>query len=78
MKDNKYQNSNYWLQTIIFKNPKVKNLFLKLSKKNNINLINCWEPLHIQKHLKKYSSDNLSNTLNLQKCILHLPSNFIK
>lgn len=76
LKDNKNQNSNYWLQTLVFKSRKLKNIFFKECNKINIKILNCWEPLHKQKHLKKYFNLGMKNTTDIQNRILHLPSNF--
>ena len=75
-KEPKYCKSNYWLQTLVLKKPSLttRNLILNLINKNNIQTRPIWQSLFKNKHLKKYQRMDLSNSIDLEKRIINLPS----
>ena len=75
-KEPKYCKSNYWLQTLVLKKPSLttRNLILNLTNKNNIQTRPIWQSLFKNKHLKKYQRMDLSNSIDLEKRIINLPS----
>lgn len=67
--------SNYWHQLIIVNESRKKvRSYIKQFHKNNILTKAMWTPLHSLKYLKKYPRMNLSNTENLFKSLIILPS----
>ena len=75
-KEPKYCKSNYWLQALVLKKPSLttRNLILNLTNKNNIQTRPIWQSLFKNKHLKKYQRMDLSNSIDLEKRIINLPS----
>ena len=76
LKEKKGSKSNYWLNTIILKgnNYKHRDRIITESHRNNIFIRPAWRCLSQNKYLKNFPKMNLSNTVNLQKRILNLPS----
>ena len=76
LKEKKGSKSNYWLNTIILKgnNYKYRDRIITESHRNNIFIRPAWRCLSQNKYLKNFPKMNLSNTVNLQKRILNLPS----
>ena len=76
LKEKKGSKSNYWLNTIILKgnNYKYRDRIIKESHRNNIFIRPAWKCLSKNKYLRNFPKMNLSNTDNLQKRILNLPS----
>mgnify|MGYP001353497329 CR=1 FL=1 len=76
LKEKKGSKSNYWLNTLILKgnNYKYRDRIITESHRNNIFLRPAWRCLSQNKYLKNFPKMNLSNTVNLQKRILNLPS----
>ena len=77
-KDQKFEKSNYWLQTLrIHKDKKVfKNYFLAYLKKNNIGCRPVWKCLHMTKPYKNFPRMKLKNSLNHYETIVNLPSSY--
>ena len=67
---------NNWLITIILKkkNKNLLNKILKTTNKNGFNTRPVWQMLSQVPHLKKYPKMDLSNSINLSKAIVCLPS----
>jgi len=67
---------NNWLITIILKkkNKNLLNKILKTTNKNGFNTRPVWQLLSQVPHLKKYPKMDLSNSINLSKAIVCLPS----
>ena len=76
LKEKKGSKSNYWLNTIILKgnNYKHRDRIITELHRNNIFIRPAWRCLSQNKHLRNFPKMNLSNTVNLQKRILNLPS----
>jgi perosamine synthetase len=76
LKEPKKCRSNYWLQTIILndKLKKNRNKIINFCNKNKIKVRPVWQLMHKIKYLSKYSKMNLSNTENLEKKIINIPS----
>ena len=76
LKENKGSKSNYWLNTIILKgiNYKYRDRIIAESHRNNIFIRPAWRCLSQNKYLRNFQKMNLSNTFDLQKRILNLPS----
>lgn len=70
--------SNFWLQTLIIKNPstKIRDKFLRIFHKNKILARPIWTPLHKLKFLKNYPKMNLKNTEKIQIMIINIPSSY--
>ena len=68
--------SNYWLNTIILKQNSfsTRNYILNYLNKNGIGARPCWKLLHRVKYLSKYPKMNLSQSENLEKNIINIPS----
>ena len=67
---------NNWLITIILKkkNKNLLNKIFKTTNKNGFNTRPVWQLLSQVPHLKKYPKMDLSNSINLSKAIVCLPS----
>jgi len=67
---------NNWLITIILKkkNKNLLNKILKTTNKNGFNTRPVWQLLSQVPHLKKYPKMDLSNSIDLSKAIVCLPS----
>ena len=67
---------NNWLITIILKkkNRNLLNKILETTNKNGFNTRPVWQLLSQVSHLKKYPKMDLSNSINLSKAIVCLPS----
>ena len=76
LKEKNGSKSNYWLNTIILKgnNYKHRDRIITESHRNNIFIRPAWGCLSQNKYLRNFPKMNLSNTVNLQKRILNLPS----
>lgn len=70
--------SNFWLQTLVLKNPSKirKNYILRKFHSNNILARPIWKPLHKLKYLKKFPRMDLKNTNILENKIVNLPSSY--
>ena len=76
LKEQPYNKSNYWLQTLIL-NKSHEHLLkpiLEKCHKENIFIRPSWKPLHQLKFFKKYPKMSLQNTNSLFKRIINLPS----
>jgi len=76
LKEKKGSRSNYWLNTLILKGNNYKNRdqIISESHRKNIFVRPAWRCLSQNKYLKSFPKMNLSNTIDLQKRILNLPS----
>lgn len=76
-KENQFQKSNYWLQTLIleekFKNylPKCVKIFNQL----NVSVRPIWKPLNKISYLKNSPKSNLKNSTKIYKRVICIPSN---
>jgi perosamine synthetase len=72
----KYCKSNYWLQTIILNknNKKIRDKFINLAHKQNLNIRPVWRPVHKSKHMLRFPKMELKNTNDLENRIINLPS----
>ena len=66
--------SNYWLNTILVSNKKIKEKIISLSKTKNFNIRPIWRPIHLHQHFKKYQKMNLDSTMYIYERALSLPS----
>jgi perosamine synthetase len=68
--------SNYWLNTILLKKTKslLRNKILEKGKKSSIALRPAWKVLPELKFLKQYPKMNISQSKQLSKRIINLPS----
>lgn len=68
--------SNYWLQTVILKksNMRFRNYLINNFIKKGYKVRPVWKLLHKLKHFKKFQRMDLSNSINLEKNIINLPS----
>lgn len=76
IKEPKNCESNYWLQGIILKKNSLsyRNQLIKFMNKNGIKSRPVWKLMSKIKYLKKYDHMDLSNSINLEKKIINLPS----
>ncbi|EAJ3254890.1 aminotransferase LegC [Campylobacter coli] len=68
------EKSNFWLNTLLFKNENLRNIFLEECLKNNIFVRPVWKSLPSLKAFQNCQSDELINTKNLEKRLINLPS----
>ena len=68
------RSSNYWLNTILLKNRKERDLFLKITNDHGIMTRPAWEPMH---HLPMYANCfkiPLPVTEKMAACVVNIPS----
>ncbi|ECO3812519.1 aminotransferase LegC [Campylobacter jejuni] len=68
------EKSNFWLNTLLFKDENLRNIFLEECLKNNIFVRPIWKSLPSLKAFQNCQSNELINTKNLEKCLVNLPS----
>ncbi|EAH4867172.1 aminotransferase LegC [Campylobacter coli] len=68
------ERSNFWLNTLLFKNENLRNIFLEECLKNNIFVRPVWKSLPSLKAFQNCQSNELINTKNLEKRLVNLPS----
>ncbi|EAJ6013678.1 aminotransferase LegC [Campylobacter coli] len=68
------EKSNFWLNTLLFKNENLRNIFLEECLKNNIFVRPVWKSLPSLKAFQDCQSDELINTKKLEKRLINLPS----
>ncbi|HEG3305853.1 aminotransferase LegC [Campylobacter jejuni] len=68
------EKSNFWLNTLLFKDENLRNIFLEECLKNNIFVRPVWKSLPSLKAFQNCQSDELLNTKNLEKRLVNLPS----
>ena len=78
VKELKNTKSNYWLNTILCKDSKERDIILKHTNGANIFARPCWIPLHKLKYNNHFQKDNLENTDILFNRIINLPSGVIE
>jgi len=77
--NNNKQLNNHWIVLMICENKKIRNSFLKISKKHKIQTRPIWKPMHKLKFLKLFPKMDLNVANNLSDRILCLPSSpFLK
>ncbi|EDP7224749.1 aminotransferase LegC [Campylobacter jejuni] len=68
------EKSNFWLNTLLFKDENLRNIFLEECLKNNIFVRPVWKSLPSLKAFQNCQSDELINTKKLEKHLVNLPS----
>ncbi|EDO8916229.1 aminotransferase LegC [Campylobacter coli] len=68
------EKSNFWLNTLLFKDENLRNIFLEECLKNNIFVRPVWKNLPSLKPFQTWQKDELLNTQKLEKCLVNLPS----
>ncbi|EAV9531776.1 aminotransferase LegC [Campylobacter coli] len=68
------EKSNFWLNTLLFKNENLRNIFLEECLKNNIFVRPVWKILPSLKAFQNCQSNELINTKKLEKRLINLPS----
>ncbi|EON2581455.1 aminotransferase LegC [Campylobacter coli] len=68
------EKSNFWLNTLLFKNENLRNIFLEECLENKIFSRPIWKSLPSLKAFQNCQSDELINTKNLEKRLVNLPS----
>ncbi|EAL4281838.1 aminotransferase LegC [Campylobacter coli] len=68
------ERSNFWLNTLLFKNENLRNIFLEECLKNNIFVRPIWKSLPSLKAFQNCQSNELINTKKLEKRLINLPS----
>ncbi|EPH5994705.1 aminotransferase LegC [Campylobacter coli] len=68
------EKSNFWLNTLLFKNENLRNIFLEECLKNNIFVRPVWKSLPSLKAFQNCQSSELINTKKLEKRLINLPS----
>ncbi|EAL4709175.1 aminotransferase LegC [Campylobacter jejuni] len=68
------EKSNFWLNTLLFKDENLRNIFLEECLKNNIFVRPVWKSLPSLKAFQNCQSDELINTKKLEKRLVNLPS----
>tara|TARA_A100001015_G_scaffold315080_1_gene426032 strand:- start:937 stop:2097 length:1161 start_codon:yes stop_codon:yes gene_type:complete len=73
-KEPKYCKSNYWLNSIIFKNKILRNQFLEQTNANNVMTRPVWILMNKLPMFKNAQSDNLINSKWLEDRVVNIPS----
>ncbi|EAH8374937.1 aminotransferase LegC [Campylobacter coli] len=68
------EKSNFWLNTLLFKDENLRNIFLEECLKNNIFVRPVWKSLPSLKAFQNCQSNELTNTKKLEKRLINLPS----
>ncbi|EOV7116548.1 aminotransferase LegC [Campylobacter jejuni] len=68
------EKSNFWLNTLLFKNENLRNIFLEECLKNNIFVRPVWKSLPSLKAFQNCQSNEFINTKKLEKRLINLPS----
>ncbi|EPU0107141.1 aminotransferase LegC [Campylobacter coli] len=68
------EKSNFWLNTLLFKDENLRNIFLEECLENNIFVRPIWKSLPSLKAFQNCQSNELINTKNLEKRLVNLPS----
>ncbi|EOH3410893.1 aminotransferase LegC [Campylobacter jejuni] len=68
------EKSNFWLNTLLFKDENLRNIFLEECLKNNIFVRPVWKSLPSLKAFQNCQSNELINTKKLEKRLVNLPS----
>lgn len=68
------EKSNFWLNTLLFKDENLRDIFLKECFENKIFSRPIWKSLPSLKAFQNCQSDELINTKNLEKRLVNLPS----
>ncbi|EEP3705583.1 aminotransferase LegC [Campylobacter jejuni] len=68
------ERSNFWLNTLLFKDENLRNIFLEECLKNNIFVRPVWKSLPSLKAFQNCQSNELINTKKLEKRLINLPS----
>ncbi|ECL3646059.1 aminotransferase DegT [Campylobacter jejuni] len=68
------EKSNFWLNTLLFKDENLRDIFLKECLENKIFSRPIWKSLPSLKPFKHCQCDILLNTQKLEKCLVNLPS----
>ncbi|EAL0830702.1 aminotransferase LegC [Campylobacter coli] len=68
------EKSNFWLNTLLFKDENLRNIFLEECLKNNIFVRPVWKSLPSLKAFQNCQSNELINTKKLEKRLINLPS----
>ncbi|EAM0196288.1 aminotransferase LegC [Campylobacter coli] len=68
------EKSNFWLNTLLFKDENLRNIFLEECLKNNIFVRPIWKSLPSLKAFQNCQSNELINTKKLEKRLVNLPS----
>ena len=73
----KNSKSNYWLNSILFKNKKQRDKFLKISNQNNIMTRPIWTLMSKLYMFKDAQCDKLKNAKYLEQRVVNIPSGVI-
>ncbi len=68
------EKSNFWLNTLLFKDENLRDIFLEECLKNNIFVRPVWKSLPSLKAFQNCQSNELINTKKLEKRLINLPS----
>ncbi|EAI2844491.1 aminotransferase LegC [Campylobacter jejuni] len=68
------EKSNFWLNTLLFKDENLRNIFLEECLENKIFSRPIWKSLPSLKAFQNCQSNELINTKNLEKRLVNLPS----
>ena len=74
LEENKFAQSNYWLQTIIFQNEISNKEILKAFDVSGLKCRPIWKPLHLLSYLSKFPQGVMINLELIHKRIINLPS----
>jgi perosamine synthetase len=70
-------NSNYWLNSIIFKDKEQRNLFLEETNKNGLMCRPIWTLMNKLAMFKDAECDELENAKWLESRVVNIPSSFV-
>ncbi len=79
MVKNNGSDPNYWLNNLIINKHDINiQTLIKKLHKNRIYVRELWKPQHLLPMFKNYPKMNLSNSINLWKTTISLPSSYIE
>ena len=74
LEEHKFALSNYWLQTIIFKNEINVKEVLKTFDESGLKCRPIWKPMHLLNYLSKFPRQLLDTAEKIQNRVINIPS----
>ncbi len=73
-KEPENSHSNYWLNTVVFRDQSEKDHFLSLAQKLKVMARSLWRPMHLLDMYAGHQRDRLESTSYLYQCAVNIPS----
>jgi len=74
VREPEYSRSNYWLQSLIFKNREERDAFLNFTNENGVMTRPIWRLMNKLEMFKQCQCDSLENSLWLEDRVVNIPS----